>query len=128
MNKKIESYFNEVESQIIQNFVIQTYDIVRKEISDVDGKIRIKLALINNDRLDLFEYIVVVNEQIITKKYHFHWQDKNNKLKFRWDNAPHHKELENFPHHIHYNDKIESFGEIPNINYVLIKIKEELDN
>lgn len=128
MNKRIENYFNDIESHIIQNFIIESYDIVKKDISDTDGKIRIKLTLLNKDIVDLFEYIAEEFGNLVMKKYHFHWQDKNNNLKLRWDNAPHHKELDNFPHHIHYIDRVESFSEIPNIHYVLKKINKELGN
>jgi len=32
-------------------------------------------------------------------RYSYDWLDIDNKLKIGWDNAPHHKKLENFPHH-----------------------------
>ena len=35
------------------------------------------------------------------RQYRFHYMDERNNLIFRWDNAPHHKELRTFPHHIH---------------------------
>jgi hypothetical protein len=34
------------------------------------------------------------------RDYSYHWQ-RNNELIKRWDNAPHHKELSHFPHHVH---------------------------
>lgn len=40
------------------------------------------------------------------KKYSFHWQDKDKNRIRRWDNAPHHPELENFPHHRHLEGEI----------------------
>ncbi len=36
----------------------------------------------------------------------FHWQDSNNQMIARWDNAPHHKHLKTFPHHKHYGRQI----------------------
>ena len=36
--------------------------------------------------------------------YAFHYQDRTNALRFRYDNAPHHQELPNFPHHLHLAD------------------------
>ena len=35
------------------------------------------------------------------KRYSYYWLTPANKLKVGWDNAPHHKRLENFPHHKH---------------------------
>ena len=40
------------------------------------------------------------------RNYAFHWQDKEKNLIIRWDNAPHHKNIKTFPHHIHINNEI----------------------
>ncbi|MBU1698476.1 MAG: hypothetical protein KKD21_15785 [Proteobacteria bacterium] len=34
-------------------------------------------------------------------KYSYYWLDEENRGIIGWDNAPHHNELENFPHHKH---------------------------
>lgn len=36
--------------------------------------------------------------------YSFHWQDANNGLLLRWDNAPHFPQMQTFPHHRHNYD------------------------
>ena len=41
-----------------------------------------------------------------------HWQDKNNELLIRWDNAPFHRDIETFPHHKHQDSLILSSDEI----------------
>ncbi len=33
--------------------------------------------------------------------YSFHYQDSLDRLIFRYDDTPHHRELEGFPHHKH---------------------------
>ncbi len=38
-------------------------------------------------------------------RYSYYWLDSENKLKIGWDNAPHHKDLNNFPHHKHLGQK-----------------------
>jgi len=38
--------------------------------------------------------------------YSYHWQTRAGLLIKRWDNAPHHKELEGFPGHLHDGDKV----------------------
>jgi hypothetical protein len=35
------------------------------------------------------------------KRYSYYWLSSSNELKIGWDNAPHHTQLENFPHHKH---------------------------
>ncbi|MBF0411571.1 MAG: hypothetical protein HQK70_02530 [Desulfamplus sp.] len=34
-------------------------------------------------------------------RYSYYWLTFENKLKIGWDNAPHHKQLQGFPHHKH---------------------------
>ena len=38
--------------------------------------------------------------------YSFHWQDENKNLLRRWDNAPHHPNLDTHPHHCHRGEKL----------------------
>ncbi|MBU0734184.1 MAG: hypothetical protein KKG10_08535 [Proteobacteria bacterium] len=35
------------------------------------------------------------------RRYSYYWLDSSNELKIGWDNAPHHTQLESFPHHKH---------------------------
>ena len=46
------------------------------------------------------------------RNYSYHWQDKNNKLLIRWDNAPFHKNIETFPHHKHKDKNVIPSNEI----------------
>lgn len=34
-------------------------------------------------------------------RYSYYWLNTENSLKIGWDNSPHHKRLESFPHHKH---------------------------
>lgn len=37
----------------------------------------------------------------ILRWYSYYWLTSDNELKIGWDNAPHHTQLETFPHHKH---------------------------
>jgi hypothetical protein len=52
--------------------------------------------------------VLFVREALIANraKYSYHWQNKSGKLICRWDNAPHHPEIETFPHHKHEGGKM----------------------
>ena len=39
------------------------------------------------------------------KHYSYYWLTSDNELKIGWDNAPHHKQVESFPHHKHVKHK-----------------------
>ncbi len=46
------------------------------------------------------------------RHYAFHWQNKENRMITRWDNAPHHHDISTFPHHKHSNEGISESTEI----------------
>lgn len=39
-------------------------------------------------------------------RYSYYWLDTENNLKIGWDNAPHHRNIETFPHHKHVGEKL----------------------
>ena len=40
------------------------------------------------------------------RNYRFHYMDKENRLIYRWDSAPHHKEVKTFPYHLHTSEGV----------------------
>ncbi len=38
-------------------------------------------------------------------RYSYYWLTAENKLKIGWDNAPHHKQFETYPHHRHVEEQ-----------------------
>jgi hypothetical protein len=100
------------------------YIILRKDILYSEAKIRLKVTLLNSDTIELFEYSEEISGKNVPKKYSFHWQDSSGNLKIRWDNAPHYHGLENFPHHIHFNDDtVKPNSSVPNILLFLDEIQ-----
>jgi len=67
--------------------------------------------------------ILFVNEAMGEnwREYSYHWQ-KDGKLIRRWDNAPHHRELPNFPHHFHDENDVLSSEDV-NLADVLMYIE-----
>jgi len=119
MKSGITKYFEQIEAKILQSSFIDSYEIIRKEVIENEGKIRIKITFKKEFLADLFEYIEFKSNKIKVKKYHFHLQDTNNKLVCRWDNAPHHKGLPNFPHHIHFHNDVVTNTNIPNLLQII---------
>lgn len=69
-----------------------------------DGYLRIRVNFIDQSLLEMRIYCQVHEDVIHLIDYRFHWQDKDGKLKVRWDNARHHTELKTFPHHMHMGE------------------------
>lgn len=76
------------------------------------GIITGKLVFIDNSILDFME--------LVSKKeleYRFQFMEKNKDLIYRWDSAPHHKEIATFPYHMHTKTGVK---ESKKVNFVEI--------
>lgn len=104
VHRLIQSYFSQLKTALILSTAIESYQVTREIVKDLEGYLRIRASLIDGGQFDIFIY-VISNQEISIVKYSFHWQDKDKKLVMRWDNAPHHQELDNFPHHLHLEDE-----------------------
>jgi len=100
-------YFKDVERKIKKTEIIAEKNIDCKEFSSDEGMIRGKLLFINGYVLEFMEYVCIGKER---PKYRFHLMDKDGKLLFRYDNAPHHH-ISSFPHHKHLPEEIEESKE-----------------
>jgi len=72
--------------------------------------------------LELAEYVIVHKGKINIETYSFHWQTADGVLRKRWDNVPHHKDLDTLPNHLHLPEKV--IGSSPK---TLKKILEEIE-
>ncbi|QGP92651.1 hypothetical protein MGLY_20390 [Neomoorella glycerini] len=96
-----EQYFLQLRLIIVTLDIIQEFQVRDEFISEDFGYMRLRLNLINGDIAEMFEYVVRENNRIKTINYSFHLQNAEGTLLKRWDNAPHHRSLKNFPHHCH---------------------------
>lgn len=104
MNSSIASYFDRLESLFISSDAIRSFRIIRRQVSTIDGKFRVRIILIDGSEVELFEYVTESGGKIGLRKYSFHWQTNSGALIRRWDNAPHHPGLPGEPHHVHQAD------------------------
>ncbi len=66
-----------------------------------------KVTLLDFSRLHIKE---IWKEGKLTK-YSYYWFTADNQVNIGWDNAPHHKRVDSFPHHKHRYNEIEASGE-----------------
>ena len=81
--------------QIEQQFGAVVQRLVPAEL---DGEtLRLILYLKDNTNLRVTEQW----QGEVLRRYSYYWLTDDDELKIGWDNAPHHAQLENFPHHQH---------------------------
>lgn len=101
----IEDYFTEIESMLIASPIVLRFKSSKEKISEDRGWIKGSVIFTNGTQMHLFEYVKIDDSACIIK-YKYHWQEKGGKLIKRWDNAPHHKELETYPDHLHLGESL----------------------
>ena len=120
----IDEYFQEIEvyisncPSVLESHVIKDkrslhIGIIEGEISFMDGSVLFFIEFINVKEIEAERY-----------KYSYHYQDKTGKFIFRYDMAPHHKEIKTFPHHKHL--KSEKIMEAADSD--LIKVLDEIED
>ncbi len=108
----------EIIKSLEKSELIIEFNILDFKIFEDGFYIKIHANLINNTELHIREYADAEE-----RNYSYHWQTTDQQLIMRWDNAPHHKHLESYPHHVHDEDKL-----LPNLQIScqdILKIIEE---
>lgn len=93
----IFEYFKEVELRLKNAEIIADKSIDLREFGAKEGMLRGSLLFVDGSMLEFMEYLQEENRL----KYRFHLMDKEGNMVFRYDNAPHHKDVSTFPHHKH---------------------------
>lgn len=104
----IQRYFNQIKDAVARysatRFVIATkldYDLRAGAQGLITGIIR----FVDGSVLHFKEYIDAVNQKVGKLSYSYHYQDADNRLIFRYDNAAHRPSL-SFAEHKHLHDQI----------------------
>lgn len=98
----IEEYFQKIEADIANCPYIFESRLIKDKRSLYIGIIEGEIYFTDESVLYFVEF-VNVKEKAEKYKYSYHYQDRDGKVIFRYDMAPHHSEIETFPHHKHVN-------------------------
>lgn len=116
----IEKYFQKLEDTISFYFgFIKTYSLNKKIYNEYQGYITGKIEFNDGFLLDFTEVKNIDKANKVKYRYHFQFVDK---LIFRYDNAPHFRDLPNSPHHKHLQDDTVISTEEVGLDNVLLEI------
>jgi hypothetical protein len=118
----IEAYFIQIE-QIIQEFPTVCSSTLHQKVYNIkQGYISGSITFENGYRL---EFVEVKDIDVKAKiKYRYQYLNDHDEIVFRYDNAPHHRELPTFPHHKHNRDQVEPSQE-PTLFDILLEIAQQ---
>ena len=122
-------YLATLETTLLVSEIIKAYTIVTARANTDDGYLRIRATLSNGDFLEASEYFVVAEAEIVTEDYRYQWMDNTRtRLRRRWDNTPHHPEVDGFPHHCHVGQENNVVsGEPLSLLELLARLESELN-
>jgi hypothetical protein len=106
MGARIPELLDELIALALLHPAVETVHIRSREHFAIRGYLRMRLGLRSQDLVEIFVYLVAGEDGVHLKDYSIHWQQPDGTLRQRWDNAPHHAELANFPYHTHRSPKI----------------------
>ena len=128
MSNAIAIRFQSDQSLLVKSAAISHLTILNQKVAEYDGYVRIRAKLVIGGLLEFTEYIEMGNDgQMIDYVYSFHWQNEQNQLIQRWDNADHFPKLPFAPHHIHWADgTVTGNPETPTLAFVLAAIEQRV--
>jgi len=102
----IRNYFRQEESSLASSSWVKSLRLIRYDILEIDEEeilvYRFRVSLCDGGLVEMSERVVLKKDETLeTTTYSFHWQNSDNKLVKRWDNAPHHPEIQTYPNHVH---------------------------
>jgi hypothetical protein len=104
-------------SSIVLSSNIQKYFGPGEEVVYLKGHV----TIIDSSILEIALFATESRGTLSIDKYRLHYMNSAGQLLFRYDNSPHHPEIDTHPHHKHTPDKI-SRSNIPSIRDVLNEI------
>ena len=128
----INKYLNDLDALISASPAVVDVDIIRRDIRDTGlEKIALylyRIKLKDGSTIEITERLLEEGKKLDTTKYRYHWQTQSGKLIKRWDNAPHHPEIDTFPNHLHIgtDDNVLRFSKISALD-ILISIIDTLE-
>jgi len=122
LHKRLSDYLIKIQIEInnLNDVYIERYE---EEIVASDRiTLRIRLRFENGSMLALNEAVIEKNDNLTHLGYRYHFQDRQNKLIFRYDNTPHFPHLNSFPNHKHIPDNVIECDK-PSILHVITEAK-----
>jgi len=103
----IFTFAEDIEEEISSSSIVVSSNI-QKYFGPSNKKVYIrgKLIFVDLSSLEFSLYALEKGKKPIYDKYRYQYMDSNNRPVFRYDNAPHHKEISSFPMHKNLGNKV----------------------
>ena len=90
LHNALAEYLEKVEFAVLRCVEAHTERYVEEIITPEQAKLRIRLRFDTGHLLEIGETLTIENDSLIFIDYHYHYQDGDNIMVFRYDGTPHH--------------------------------------
>ncbi len=101
----IEAYLRQIDELLSASPMVSDVEVLRRSIRDTEFErvlnYRYRVMLADGGFVEMTERVLEARGVLEVTRFRHHWQDGNGRLIKRWDNAPHHPEVDTFPNHLH---------------------------
>lgn len=118
----LDARVKQLEQVALQSSFAIVYGLEQVQLTASTGYIEGNVTFVDGSRLALFEFLRASDTAVVCEKYRYHFMDAENALLFRYDNAPHHPDIETYPDHKHLPESIEASAR-PNLTAVFAEIE-----
>ncbi|MEN4006445.1 MAG: DUF6516 family protein [Methanobacteriaceae archaeon] len=123
--KDIVQYFERIQSLIMGLSSVEVERYEERALSKDRGNLRIRLRFIDNSLLEISEAIHISEGTIAWLSYRYHYQRPDGSIIFRYDNTPHHPDVNTHPEHKHIGKSVVSANR-PDIEDMLSETKKHI--
>lgn len=102
--------------------ILNGFEIIEHQNRDGVQILRLKITFIDSSILFATDIFISFENR---RKYSFHWQNVNEELISRWDNAPHFPDISSYPHHQHLQSETNVIASSAIILIDVLKIIQE---
>jgi hypothetical protein len=101
--------------------LFKSWRVVQYEQEGDTYLLRVSTVLRDDSRLEVRDYLFIDG----SRTYAYHWMEPDNRLRRRWDNAPHWPSISTNPHHTHRPDEeIPEPSSVTNLEDLMIFLQE----
>lgn len=103
----IQKFVSEIEKSIDSSSIVLSSNI-QKYFSPDEKTVYLKsyITIIDSSILEIAIFAIESRGSLFIDKYRLHYMNDAGQMLFRYDNSPHHPEIDTYPHHKHTLDRI----------------------
>jgi hypothetical protein len=90
-----------IQEHLVRNPLVLFHDLQKVQTSPSTAYLKGNILFVDGSTLSIFQHIRLSDTETRITDYRYHYMSPEKRMVFRYDNAPHHGEVDTHPHHKH---------------------------